>query len=327
MFGSNVIDILIGLIVVFLSVGLAVSAGTELISQWLKLRPQQLKKALAGMLDGSLATGTSIPEKHWFFNQALLRSMADWGDKFPSYLDRKTFSEALLLAIDKDFASKTADELATSLEQSLEDLPINAGVKQLIRNYVRQSKGDVLKFQELVGDWFDRVMDRTSGWYRRNVAMINLVLAAVIVVAANIDTLAIARALHGSDELRARMLEVAGKLAVAPPIPAPTPSAPDASAAETPPAEEQTRQRLAALKTEYQSMQSAGLPLGWEGKMPTASEWFAKIIGWLITIGAAVMGAPFWFDMLSKIINIRSAGPKPVTKTDVVSPPVKEDEH
>src|SRR5665647_144329 len=109
MFGSNVIDILIGLIVVFLSVGLTVSAGTEVISHWFSMRPEQLKKALVGMIDGGAPAGTKIPDDHWFFSQTLLRSMADWGKKFPSYMDSKTFSEALLLAIDKDFANKSAE--------------------------------------------------------------------------------------------------------------------------------------------------------------------------------------------------------------------------
>ena len=378
MFGSNVIDILIGLIVIFLSVGLAVSAGTELMSYWLALRPQQLKKALIGMLDGGSAAGTEIPDDHWFFNQTLLRSMADWGKKFPSYLDSKTFSQALLLAIDKDFAGKKADELATSLEQSLDRLKINAGVKDLIRNYIRQSKGDVVKFQELVGAWFDQVMDRATGWYKRNVGMIGLWLAVGIVCLANIDTLAIARALHGSDTLRVKMLEVASKLAPAEsnPVPArappaagaqapapsgapaadaaaqasapaaavsagasagsPTASAPANANAPAAPAEpaaptkqdaDNARRQIEGLKKEFDTMQQAGLPLGWKGNWPNGWDWLTKIMGLLITISAATLGAPFWFDMLTKIINIRYAGPKPVTKTEVVSPPVEKGEH
>ena len=35
------------------------------------------------------------------------------------------------------------------------------------------------------------------------------------------------------------------------------------------------------------------------------------ILGWLITAIAATLGAPFWFDMLNKIMSIRSAGKAP----------------
>jgi hypothetical protein len=33
--------------------------------------------------------------------------------------------------------------------------------------------------------------------------------------------------------------------------------------------------------------------------------------GWLITALAVSLGAPFWFDTLKTLINIRGAGPKP----------------
>jgi hypothetical protein len=37
------------------------------------------------------------------------------------------------------------------------------------------------------------------------------------------------------------------------------------------------------------------------------------ILGWLITALAVSLGAPFWFDTLDTILNIRGAGPKPET--------------
>lgn len=323
MFGS--IDILIGLAVVFLSVSMAVSALTEIISHWMQMRPTQLKKALLGMLDGSRTDGAEIPRHHWFFDQTLLHSMADWGTHFPSYLDRKTFGEALLLAIDKDYASKKGDALVAALEAKLADMPINAGVKQLLVNYVRQSEGDALRFQALAASWFDRVMDRASGWYKRHTATIGVGLAVLIAFGGNIDTLAIAGALRNSDALRARMVEVAGPLAAKAPRPAAVaPADPAAAAGQS---KQDAEQQIAELKSEYRSMQTAGLPLGWAGDTTEKSGWITKFIGLLITVCAATLGAPFWFDMLSKVTNIRSAGPKPQTKTDVVSPPVKEGEH
>jgi hypothetical protein len=203
-------------------------------------------------------------------------------------------------------------------------MPINAGVKQLLISYVRQSEGDALKFQALAASWFDRVMDRATGWYKRHTATIGVVLAIVIVFAGNIDTLAIAGALRSSDELRAKMVELAVPLTASK---APQPSA--APAAAPTPAEQTAadRQRAQAAEQRLAELKTAGLPLGWAGDTTEKSAWITKIIGLLITVCAATLGAPFWFDMLSKVTNIRSAGPKPQTKTDVVSPPVKEGEH
>jgi hypothetical protein len=43
---------------------------------------------------------------------------------------------------------------------------------------------------------------------------------------------------------------------------------------------------------------------------------FSKITGLLATILAIMMGAPFWFDLLNKISNMRSTGAKPSSTTD-----------
>lgn len=41
-----------------------------------------------------------------------------------------------------------------------------------------------------------------------------------------------------------------------------------------------------------------------------------QLLGFLLTALALSMGAPFWFDMLSKIVSIRGAGVRPPTKKD-----------
>jgi len=71
------------------------------------------------------------------------------------------------------------------------------------------------------------------------------------------------------------------------------------------------------LKTARQSLEGA-IPLGWNGSVFTNSQgkfssWIllSKIVGWLATILAIMMGAPFWFDILNKISNLRSTGKKP----------------
>ena len=35
---------------------------------------------------------------------------------------------------------------------------------------------------------------------------------------------------------------------------------------------------------------------------------FLSILGWLITALAISLGAPFWFDLLTKLVNIRGTG-------------------
>jgi hypothetical protein len=52
--------------------------------------------------------------------------------------------------------------------------------------------------------------------------------------------------------------------------------------------------------------------LGWSGSGPKdVSGWLLCVGGWLLSIIAISLGAPFWFDLLSKLMNVRNAGQKP----------------
>jgi hypothetical protein len=56
-----------------------------------------------------------------------------------------------------------------------------------------------------------------------------------------------------------------------------------------------------------------GQLLGWRGSLrdSTAQDWFERILGWILTVLAISLGAPFWFDLLNKFVNIRSNGKSP----------------
>ena len=45
------------------------------------------------------------------------------------------------------------------------------------------------------------------------------------------------------------------------------------------------------------------------------------VLGWLLTALEASLGAPFWFDVLKKIITVRSAGRAPEERKPSTAPP------
>ena len=49
------------------------------------------------------------------------------------------------------------------------------------------------------------------------------------------------------------------------------------------------------------------LPLG-------VGSWLIKLLGLLITVLALSLGAPFWFDALTKLGSLRQAGPKRLSR-------------
>ncbi len=40
------------------------------------------------------------------------------------------------------------------------------------------------------------------------------------------------------------------------------------------------------------------------------------LFGWLITAAGTVFGAPFWFDLLQRVIRLKSSGPSPKEKQE-----------
>jgi hypothetical protein len=59
------------------------------------------------------------------------------------------------------------------------------------------------------------------------------------------------------------------------------------------------------------SRQAAGNEVEWQGPWHWRRAIWPKLLGLLLTAIAVSLGAPFWFDVLNKIINLRSAGRAP----------------
>jgi hypothetical protein len=79
------------------------------------------------------------------------------------------------------------------------------------------------------------------------------------------------------------------------------------------------------LRTTFEDVGALGLPIGWvwpsadnvddRRRVPqTVSEILMKLIGLLLTGFAISQGAPFWFDLLNKVMVIRSTV-KPAEKS------------
>jgi hypothetical protein len=71
------------------------------------------------------------------------------------------------------------------------------------------------------------------------------------------------------------------------------------------------------------------LPVGWDVRRTvpadTPGQWLFYLrwaLGVAITASAAVFGAPFWFDLLQQLIQIRGTGAKPATNSDSKKPDV-----
>jgi hypothetical protein len=185
---------------------------------------------------------------------------------------------------------------------AIEALPPSK-IKGALQASLLSAQGDFNAFHKSVTTWFDDSMDRLSGSYKRHLKLISIVIGCAVAVIMNADTFATGYALWSDSALRAQIVDTAGTTVKS--------GASGAAAA----------QALTDVAHAYKKADETvrPLPIGWPirdwpGAVWTAAGvWFlvAKLAGWFVTGLALSLGAPFWFDVLSKFVTIRGAGVKP----------------
>ncbi len=299
LFNSTVLDVIIGLVFVYLLLAIMCTAANEFISGLLKSRPKMLKKALIQLLDGQPTSSDKANPGAFvqdFYKHPLITGMMR-GDKHPAYLSARTFSTAVtgVITAGKDIASTTQD-----LSSALDSLP-DGEVKKVLSALFQRSGKDLESAHIAIEEWFNDSMDRVTGWYKRNTQIWVVCIAIVITVLSNADTLQISRRLWTDPVVRNKVVAEAQNRAKKPP---PTVEYPDK--------DEPTDPKVAEGDTvSVQERELLTELLGWQGKTFSMADLPGHLLGWLLTILAVSLGAPFWFDLLNKLINIRSAGKSP----------------
>lgn len=172
-------------------------------------------------------------------------------------------------------------------------------------------KNSLQIFREKLEGWFDSSMDRITGELKKkHTRPITFWVGLVVVVSLNVDTIDITKYLYDHKQEAkafADRAEVAAKVLN-------TNASSDLQAAN------HIQIALDSLK----SVAPADFPLGWSAdwkavqkKERSLAETIGNhLAGWLATVMAIMLGAPFWFDLLNKVANIRGSGAKPASSTD-----------
>lgn len=239
---------------------------------------------------------------------------------------RAKFENALTLG--RDLAGEFPDQLE-NVQTAVAKLP-EGYTKQTLLVLINKTKHDAAlagtridvaeyqmqKLQENIEQWFDDAMNRVGGWYKRWTQKILLVVSVVLVLAGNVDTFMLVKRFSRDNALRASVVAVAGQSVQ-------NNTAATAGNETTTPAENGT-----STMDLLDQASKLGLPFGWvvankddpykgeqvpicEAFWPCVGAWTIKLIGLLISALAIQLGAPFWFDTLSKFVNIRGAGTPP----------------
>ncbi len=316
MFGMQTLDIAIGLIFIYLMLALTCTAINELIAGWFDRRSKNLIMGIRNLLEDSTDNkrASSVKDETGlvgrFYSHPLIRSLEEKGAP-PSYIPSRTFALTVLdlIAPSNPDGPKTIADIRAALEK----LPQDSNLRRSLLVLLDESGDDLKRAQANLEIWFNNAMDRVSGWYKKRTQTITLFIALFVVAAVNADTIRISRALSNDEALREALVAQAQEYVKT------SPQAGASTAADSP----QKR-----IEASVQELKQLGIPLGYRGDEPSRdfNWWLSKILGLLLTAAAASLGAPFWFDLLNKFINVRAAGKSPDEMAKPPEAPAKRKE-
>ncbi len=285
----TILSIIIGLVFVLLLFSLLTSTVMEIIAAMLSLRGKHFLITLQNMLGSK----TNDFVGHPFFKQlsyAAHRKTTLSAYKLPEWISKNTFSAVLVDILHSDQPGDISQKIANLPEGDL---------KKLLSFLYRQSDGTVKGFRDRCEQWFDAVMNRASDWYKRSIKWwlfgVGFVLAAIF----NADTIKIYQSLSANSTLRQDFVAMAEKTV------AKTDSVPAMNLDKS---LEQATGDFKNLTKVYTEVVQSPLGLGWTesqggGNLPF---WLIKILGLLLTGIAVTFGAPFWFEVLKKLIAVKN---------------------
>jgi hypothetical protein len=278
---STILDVVIGLVFVYLLLALICSTINEWVASGFAIRSTTLAKAIKQMLDrqpGSKDPAQTFLEQ--FYAHPLISGMMPPGEGHPSYLPSRAFATVVM---DITTVKKQGMIAFADLDEGIKGLP-DGDVKTALLALIQNANSDLNVAQKNIEKWFDDTMERASGWYKRRTQLITISIAILLTAMANADTVKIARTLWKSPTVRATLVEKAKSA--------------DPSA-----------------RTDVESgLNKLDLVLGWaDENICDRSKWPPRLVGWILTVVALSLGAPFWFDSLNKMMNIRGTGKKPET--------------
>ena len=348
MFNSVALQVVIGLIFIYLLYSLLATVLSEMIATLLGLRARNLMAAISRMLK---SPNNEVIEN--FYNHPDIKSIG--GTRLfpkPSFIKAATFSKVLSEVLSGD-GPVTGEKISAVLKVSAQTTGCNGSAAMpgalepesaaYLLGLWEQAQGDVLKFRQLTEDWFNRSMERASELYKRKIQLVLLILGFCLAWVFYADTFTIVRKLSVDKDAREKMVLLSDAYVKA------NPAGADTSLTETqkrltsdmvsantilglggwlpdkvtvtmdPKTKEKTYSPELdpnCLSTTYLKIFSGKITFDFGEKLAYLLRlaWY-HFFGFLITAVAISLGAPFWFDLLNKAMKLRTSV-KEITKKE-----------
>jgi len=288
--GSQVLEVALGLLFIYLLFSLVCSALQELVSTVMGWRAEHLERGLRQLLHGEMPGGAPVIEEllsHPRIEELTSSSKLRKSRPLPSYISARTFSLTLLDTIAPPGSGEPGQDLVGRARTEVAKLQ-DSQFKRKLAGIIDAAGDDIGRVRLEIEHWYDDAMNRVSGWYKRKSHVWLLVFGVLVVSAWNVDTLQVVDKLWNDPTARAAVLSQADQA--------------------------QNTDELEKVAASYEDIKALQLPVGWTGGGEDSPRAFPdsinvmKILGLLLTALAVSFGAPFWFDALSKLGRLRATG-------------------
>jgi hypothetical protein len=336
-----VLDVAIGMGFIFLTCSVLCSGIVEAIAGLFRLRARDLENGIRALISGD---GKDAPTalrriESDVLGHSLLAHLSLGGSRKPSYIPSRTFVMALFDALVQDptkapgsppegsklegpggqAASAAASPAPVSFQeiaQAVAKLP-EGDLKDSLALLVRHAGNNVDTLRDHAETWFNNAMERMSGAYKRRAQVLNGIVGFALCAALNLDAIGLVNTISADPGVRSALSSAAMEKAKSP-----------APGAAPEPVGDSLRNLAGQFSYLREDPSFSRLPLGWSHEMGRWQEtapgsgtsashrplWLMlllKAMGLAFSTFAISLGAPFWFDVLGKVANLRLAGSKP----------------
>ena len=344
-----VVSIAVSLFCIYILFSLLVSTVQENIAAIFQWRAKHLKQSIIDILDWG---DESRKITKLLYENPLISSLNQSGNRRfivdylippsfgPSYISSNMFSAALLRVLELEFGlnsndlNQITDQLSQTLQiqqseirkgtgigsessNGLESLPselveiLLSLARQARYRFPKEQSPGIQEFQQEISKWFNESQERSIGVYKRNALGSILLISLLVAVSFNIDTINIVQQLYNNSELTQTVSGLATHQV----------NSINARCNTDPNPSQCIEKELNETSVEEIVQQIRSFPVGWRIQQRSINfqfqqSFYSAVLGWLLSAVALSQGAPFWFDLLNKFINIRNSGSQTIQESE-----------
>ncbi len=274
MFGSQALDTTVGLVLMLFVLATAASSILELVSRLARTRSKNLQSALGSLLGGTGNGGADAQAALKALQRTSVYAAAtdSSGGKPPAYLSAKSFADAVL-------------ELASDAGAA-PDVVLPSQLRDRLQALLQESGNDALELRAGLERWFDEAMGRLSDSYKRQATLWLGALGFALAVVINAATPDVVTRLWTAPVTRQAVVSAAQNVGN--------------------PGNAALLRDVAGITN---TLTEISIPVGWTGVAPDGFGWWVgHLLGWGLTAVLVMVGAPFWFELLERLISFKSGG-------------------